>query len=238
MTLLSVVIPNFNSGQLLRKSLESIAGNSSFIDLEVVIVDNLSSDHPSEIVNDFLFLSIKFIIESDFGVYDAMNKGVDCSNGNWLFFLGAGDELILDSLSVDLFDNTFDYFYGKAFDVEKQKEVGKKTKLYDLFRYGICHQTIFYKKSVFDNFRFDLRFPIQADLVFNISVFSSAKFNGRFVDQIFCNYLGHGLSSKHKDEMFKKRKYILLAHNLFRNPSFSNLKNTVQYLRFKMVSKF
>ncbi|MEB2782422.1 glycosyltransferase [Algoriphagus sp. C2-6-M1] len=235
---LSIIIPNFNSGDLLRDSLISISKLSSKVDLDIIIVDNNSSDNPSNIIEDFSHLHIIFVSEVDRGIYDAMNKGLDFASGTWVYFLGSGDIIKFKNFSKSLFFGEYDYFYGKIYDCEKSSVIGNRVNLFHLFRYGICHQSIFYKKSIFDYYRYDLEYPIQADLVMNIFLFSSIKFKGMFVDVILCDYLGRGISSKFRDEKFRKGKIYLLGLNLFKNFTFLNFLYSINYLKFKLFSRF
>ena len=45
----------------------------------------------------------QFVSAQDNGIYDAMNKGVKLSKGEWIYFLGADDELFDATILSEIF---------------------------------------------------------------------------------------------------------------------------------------
>src|SRR5467141_248713 len=89
--LFSVITPVLNSGTKIRRTIESILSQTPDL-FEYIIVDGKSTDNTFATIEPYKN-EIIFISESDRGVYDAMNKGIDRSSGKYLYFLGAGDSL-------------------------------------------------------------------------------------------------------------------------------------------------
>lgn len=74
------------------KSLVMIYGDNRF---EHIIVDCLSTDGTADLLNKISSISnVKVISDSDYGIYDAMNKGLNLSSGSYELFLNCGDELL------------------------------------------------------------------------------------------------------------------------------------------------
>lgn len=91
----SIIIPTLNVAAVLPACLDSIARQTCG-DFELVLVDGGSTDETLDIANIFApNLGERLIIhrDTDQGVYDAMNRGVDLATGTWLLFLGADDSL-------------------------------------------------------------------------------------------------------------------------------------------------
>ena len=86
----SIVIATYNSENTLRQTLESIE-KQTFKDYEVIIVDGLSTDKTEEIVKDYSSIIGTYISEKDSGIYDAFNKGVSASVGEYINFIGSND---------------------------------------------------------------------------------------------------------------------------------------------------
>ena len=86
---LSIITICFNAESYIKPTLDSVA-NQTFKDLVHVIVDGKSTDSTMIIVDSFPHIQNK-VSESDNGLYDAMNKGIDRANGEYLCFMNGGD---------------------------------------------------------------------------------------------------------------------------------------------------
>ena len=87
----SVIIPLYNKAPYIRKTVESVLGQT-FGDFELIIVDNGSNDGSSEIVSQFNDprLSVHRM-EENVGVSNARNIGVGLSSTPYVTFLDADD---------------------------------------------------------------------------------------------------------------------------------------------------
>lgn len=91
MTLFSVIIPLYNKAPYVRKTIESVLGQT-FDDYELIIIDNGSTDGSSEIVAEFTDPRIQIVrLEENIGVSNARNKGVELSTAPYITFLDADD---------------------------------------------------------------------------------------------------------------------------------------------------
>lgn len=87
----SVIIPLYNKAPYVRKTVESVLGQT-FVDYELLIIDNGSNDGSSEIVAGFTDSRIRiFRLEENVGVSNARNKGVSLSSSPYITFLDADD---------------------------------------------------------------------------------------------------------------------------------------------------
>ena len=74
----SIITVTFNSGQTIADTLESVL-RQTYSDIELIVVDGLSTDNTMEIVRQFepkFGGRMRWISEKDRGIYDAMNKGL------------------------------------------------------------------------------------------------------------------------------------------------------------------
>jgi glycosyltransferase involved in cell wall biosynthesis len=90
--LFSVIVPTYNSAKKISNCIKSII-DQSFTDFEILVIDGLSTDNTPAFVSAFHSDKIKILSGKDSGVYDAMNKGIQHSQGKWLYFLGSDDAL-------------------------------------------------------------------------------------------------------------------------------------------------
>jgi putative colanic acid biosynthesis glycosyltransferase len=88
--LLSIIIPSYNQLEGLKETLKAF---SKFRNkrVELVVIDGQSSDDSPNWIRKNEASMDCYQIESDKGIYDAMNKGVVLSKGQWVVFFGTGD---------------------------------------------------------------------------------------------------------------------------------------------------
>lgn len=87
----SVIIPLYNKAPYVRKTVESVLGQT-FTDYELIIIDNGSTDDSSKIVAGFTDSRIRIVrLEENVGVSNARNKGVSLSTAPYITFLDADD---------------------------------------------------------------------------------------------------------------------------------------------------
>src|ERR1700722_7114991 len=161
--LITMIVPSFNAEASISRCLDSII-NQTFQDYETLVIDGSSSDNTLNIVQSFSAQNARIICnsEKDKGIYDAMNKGIEMANGEWLLFLGSDDQLyddkVLENIAGALRSastGNIDMVYGNV-KVIGEAVWARDGDNYDgpftvkkLFLKNICHQSIFYKKSVF-----------------------------------------------------------------------------------------
>lgn len=163
----------------LKKSIESIAVQT-FDGYEVWIVDGGSSDG-TDLYLEKLEAPFFWISEKDKGIYDAMNKGIEKSRGEWLYFLGSGDLLNDKFILENIFSREYKkdssilsgkvIYYGDAKSFIYSKTKNLKNPSWNFFmwiRNGLHHQGTFYKSNLFDNIKYDLKYPIFSDYWFNL----------------------------------------------------------------------
>lgn len=228
---ISIVIPNYNTGNLLANTLASIFNAPCKYELEVLIMDNLSSDNPLAILRQFPAEHIHFHSESDSGIYDAMNKGIRQAKGNWLIFLGAGDELIMDSVNQLPFDSLiYRMIYGDVYLVQSSQVYDGPFDFKKMTDKNISHQAIFYHSSLFQKLGlFDLRYRITADYVFNLALFGTMGHSITYVPLVISRFLGGGISDSLRDNAFHDHKFKIINKTVLKRPSLSGLCHLMRY---------
>jgi len=157
--------------------------NQTFKAYEVWVVDGKSSEETQEFLHKleppFFYQSAK-----DKGIYDAMNKGIFLSNGEWLYFLGAEDVFdnndVLQAVFGDAnFDNS-SIISGKItyqgilnpLVIAKNKWIQNPSwSKFMWIRNGLHHQGTFYKKALFFEVKYNLEYSILSDYWFNLYLF-------------------------------------------------------------------
>ena len=218
---ISIITTTLNSERYIESCILSVA-EQSYKDIEHIIIDGLSSDKTVEIVRKYQerYSHIKLVSEKDRGIFDAMNKGIDMSHGEWIYFLGSDDVFFAkDVLERILGENDdcdrFDFLYGDVIwgDTEKVYD-GRFTPL-KIGLKNICHQAIFFRRSLFDRYgKFQTEYHVLADWVYNMKMFGIDDVRKKYVDVIIAKYVISGYSSSHIDNAFN-RDYLDLLRSGF-----------------------
>lgn len=90
---ISVVVPVFNSGNALFRSIESLL-SQTFKNLEIIIVNDASTDNTDEVIASLKEKSNKIVslnLAINRGVFEARLAGLRISTGSWIGFLDADD---------------------------------------------------------------------------------------------------------------------------------------------------
>ena len=88
---ISVITVCYNSSSTLSRALQSVA-DQDWTNVEHIVIDGASTDSTSEIIERYRARLAKVVSEPDKGIYDAMNKGLDCASGDVVCFLNADDQ--------------------------------------------------------------------------------------------------------------------------------------------------
>jgi len=94
---ISVVIPLYNKGPYIARTLDSVL-NQTYQNFEIIVVDDGSTDNGIDVVKGFIDPRIKLIRQIRSGVSIARNRGVNISQSNFIAFLDADDEWLPDHL--------------------------------------------------------------------------------------------------------------------------------------------
>lgn len=150
--LISIIVATFNAATCIQEALESII-NQSFQDWECIIQDGGSKDNTISILQKYASLDnrIKYYSEPDKGIFDALNKGIQKAQGQWIYVLGSDD--ILNPNAFIRINNYLneenDIVYGKieiVFPNKSTKIVSPKNIRSIRYMMIANHQSIIMKK--------------------------------------------------------------------------------------------
>lgn len=105
-----------NSSKTIEKTIKSVL-NQNYANLEYILIDGLSNDGTSEIINKYKDKISIHIRESDNGIWDAMNKGLNLASGEIIGFLNSGDTYDINSLNLVnkyFLNNNIDFLFGSV----------------------------------------------------------------------------------------------------------------------------
>jgi glycosyltransferase involved in cell wall biosynthesis len=93
----SVVIPTYNRATRVQSAIESVFAQT-FADLEVIVVDDGSTDDTGQVLAELFGEQIRYFAQSNQGASAARNKGISEARGEWIAFLDSDDHWEADKL--------------------------------------------------------------------------------------------------------------------------------------------
>ncbi|MDE6812008.1 MAG: glycosyltransferase [Muribaculaceae bacterium] len=99
--LVSVIVPVYNASRWLRDALDSLK-NQTYRNFEVILVNDGSTDDSEAICRKYVSADDRFrlVTQSNSGVSEARNRGIDLARGEWIAFMDADDIMPPDALEV------------------------------------------------------------------------------------------------------------------------------------------
>ena len=215
---ISIVIPVFNAVSTIENVIKSVV-EQTYPNKELVIINNLSTDGTTEILESFGNQIDILISEKDAGIYDAMNKALGYCSGDWIYFLGSDDALYNSDVLASIFSNGHfnqhtDIIYGNAFYIHRKTIRFRKMNRYKLAKHNFNHQTVFYPKEAFKHFSYDTKYKLWADYNLNIRLFFKTNYKFHYRDIIIAKFNDKGSSGKNDDQDFIRDKKSIL-HQVF-----------------------
>lgn len=191
-------------------------------DYEVWIIDGASTDGTQEYLKT-LGQRFNFISEEDAGIYNAMNKGIEKSTGEWLYFLGADDKFSSNQTLL-LFFMLREFASEKLLigNVQYSNEIKFISSFTSRLWYKntVHHQSVFYKRELFDNVRYDENYKVLADYHFNLQLFKQCITHKK-IDRIVAVCGEAGISKNYNWNLYKEEIMLKTSlSSIFMKPIF------------------
>ncbi|EJT6493238.1 glycosyltransferase family 2 protein [Clostridium perfringens] len=244
--MISVIIATYNCEDCLEETLKSLFLQNCN-NFEVIFVDGNSKDKTLEIIKKYknLFnkkeIDVKVISENDNGIYDAMNKGIKISSGEYLYFLNAKDIIKNNDIFIKIINILKNYdvdiLYGNV-ETEILIKQDKKLKNQIIFK-GICHQSAFIKKNLFDEIGiYNTKYKVSADYDFFTKAYFLKK-NFKYINLTIIEYDMSGYSSQKNNIKVGIREYKKIIDSNLNgiNKILGNLRYLYLNLKF-LLNKF
>lgn len=168
---ISIIIPVYNVEEYLKQCLDSVI-NQTFKDIEIIIVNDGSTDNSINIIEEYKERDsrIIFLNQENHGPGYARNSGLKIAKGEYILFIDSDDwiredtlqelyEIVKNDKNIDLiifqyvnYDDEKDKFYDEEFDSELKKYVNKTFNYEDVSNIYLQPNPNmkFYKKSLIE----------------------------------------------------------------------------------------
>lgn len=227
---LSIITVNYNNIEGLRRTLSSVL-SQTWTNFEWIVIDGGSSDGSRELIEEHASNFAYWCSERDGGIYEAMNKGVRHSRGEYLNFLNSGDTYYKSGTLEELFGHeiTADVIYG---DAGLRSEEGEMAGFWitplqitiEGYLNGFCvnHQSSLIRRTLMLSHLYDESYRISADAEFFVNALvRGATF--KKIDIPISVYQQGGLSGREHRECSHEFKRAMLANIKNVMPAWFNL---------------
>lgn len=217
---LSIITINYNDGEGLRKTLESVAGQTCR-NFEYIVVDGGSSDNSLEVIKEFSDIIDKWVSESDRGIYNAMNKGVGMASGEYCLFLNSGDSLHSDRVIQNVLPciKDQDIYFGELHNIWGSRgckdfkfchwSLNRDITLQTIFEGAIPHAGSFIRKSLMIKYpyREDMKICSDRDFFVKALIIDNCSYSP--LSEVVCDFDMSGISSSSDQLLAKENLQIL-----------------------------
>lgn len=238
---LSIITINYNNKEGLIKTVNSVA-NQTWKEFEYIIIDGGSNDGSKEYIESQSQYFNYWVSEKDSGIYNAMNKGIINSNGEYLLFLNSGDCLFNNHVLFDMIDklNTDASFVcgHLYYEIDNEKRIRKHPDTMSfsyLVSKTVSHPSTFIKKAMFDKYGvYNEENKIISDWEF---FFKALGLNGESyqkIDYTITNFDMAGISSSEIEKVKNEKEIVLKKYLPY---IFNNENDSYIFDKFRETNK-
>ena len=204
---ITVITCTYNAAHELPRTLASVK-SQDYDQVEHLIIDGKSKDDTMKLVREYEEKSrgasphrIRAVSEPDGGLYDAMNKGIQMAEGDYLVFLNAGDtfkdEHTLQRVA-----------HAALMPDEKPAVIYGDTML-------VCHQAFYARTDLAKAIPYDLHYRYSADVDWCIKIMkSAASYRLPLVNThaVLACFLDGGMTTTYHRRSLRERFSVMCRH--------------------------
>ena len=233
----SIITPTFNSAKTIQSNLDSIKAQS-FKDYQLIIIDNNSQDETVEIIKKNNIKNIKFLIEEDLGIFDAINKGIRNSDNELISVLHSDDFYNNENVLKDIVETFEEYkdsdiVYGDLIYVKKDNiditlrywKSGAYSKNLFFKGWHPPHPSFFAKKKLFEKYGYyDLNNGNSADVELMFRFLNTHNLKSKYLNKTLVKMRYGGASNKDVLSIIKQNiqimKFLKINRNIYKTSIF------------------
>ena len=219
----SIITVTYNAQEYLERTIMSVLSQDYPL-IEYIIIDGASTDNTLLLIDKYRERIDTIVSEPDKGLYDAMNKGIQIAEGDYLCFLNAGDLFYSSSTLRDITDGFKkhsklpDVLYGQTAIVDQEGQFIRMRRHtapvplnWKSFKNGmlVCHQAFLPRRDLVE--LYDLKYRFSSDFDWCINILKKSK-RIHYTDLTLIKYLNEGLTTKNQHKSLLERFSIMSKH--------------------------
>ena len=213
---ISVVTAVYNSHRTVGQAIESVL-SQSYPQVESVVIDGASTDGTLAVLESYRTRLGVFVSEPDRGIYDALNKGVECATGAVVGFLHADDVFenndVLVKVAGAFEDPAVDAVYGDLVYV-RHDDISQVIRYWKPGPYSDSaltrgwmppHPTFYVRRSVYERLGgFDTGYRIAADYDTMLRFLAVGKIRVAYIPEVLVRMRTGGISNRSLKTIVRK----------------------------------
>ena len=214
---ITVVTVVFNCLESIERTILNII-SQSYSNIEYIVIDGGSTDGTLEVIKKYEAHIDLWISEKDKGIYNAMNKGIDLSTGDWINFMNAGDHFHSNKTAAAVAPH-LDPRYGVVagavryiYDEKHTRIKHMRPKFTGFYLEVPHHQASFINNRLMKRHKYDESFRIRGDLNFMTTLHAEGQ-KILMIDEVICdvdtNGVSSGLSKTHVSEEIRAGELVI-----------------------------
>jgi glycosyltransferase involved in cell wall biosynthesis len=240
--LVSIITVVYNGEKYLEETIQSVI-NQTYDNVEYIIIDGGSTDSTIDIIKKYEDKLDYWISEKDYGLYHAMNKGIEHANGKIIGMINADDYYYTGAISKvikvfedkDLHQHIFfgDMQYGDIL------VPGWRPKAIKRSAFG-THPSMFVPREVYNSVGvYKLQYKILSDYDFMYRAFNVHKIFPLYLDERIAFFRPGGLSSNNIFRAYTEEMLIKLENGEKFYKSFGlYLLKLLKFSGMQMITRF
>lgn len=211
---LSIITINRNNRDGLQKTLDSVARQDADRSLfEYIVVDGASTDGSAQCIESYDSHIDRWVSEPDSGIYNAMNKAVRMSTGEYLLFLNSGDCLydghVVASVLPYLHDSGIVFGEMHLINTGEIYTAPPDLTLLSLCNTSLPHNASFISREAMERRPYDEKYSISSDWKFWVEALILDNVSYSFYPGVVTSYDCDGISSRNRTWSQIERDKIL-----------------------------
>lgn len=223
--IITIITSTYNVMQDLHWTVDSIK-EQIYPNIQWIVADGASNDGTIDLLKEHSDIIDYWFSEPDTGIYDAWNKALEHVKGDWVQFIGAGDELFetntLEKVAVYLKDAypKYELVYGQVMHISEKgrKELYVSGEPWEHYQGKWStyvrpeipdHPAIYHHASLLKDSQFDTKLKISADSLF---ILKALKQNNTmlFIEVIVDKFVVGGISDSFESfpKIYNEMRYI------------------------------
>lgn len=227
--LVSIVTVSYNSEKTIRRTIESVL-EQTYQHMEYIIIDGESTDNTVSIAEEYAVrfqekgIKYSIISEPDYGIYDAMNKGISKASGELIGIINSDDWYEIQTVAtiVQKYKEThYDLIFGDLYMVKPDGysfiKKAKKSRYVTSRHWN--HPTQFVHRKIYEKFMYRCE-NISDDMDFYFRVIKEG-YHIEVVNEVLANFQIGGVSSRIAAKEIVPR--VLRRFRIYQRYGFSKL---------------